>query len=293
MLVQLLQQIINGLSVGGIYGLASVGYSLIYSVMGFSNFAHGELTMVGAFAAFFTMVALKLPFPASLITAMACSALFAVVMEKLAYRPLRLKRAPSMYFFIAAMGVSVFLQNLALVTLGGAFRSFPQVFGVKTVQMGPLAIGLIDLVVFLVSMAAVGVVQLILLRTRTGKAIRAAAYDGVTAGLMGINVDRICFTVFLMAGSLAGLSGLFRGMKYTVHANMGNIILKAFICAIFGGLGSVPGALAGSLLLGVIESLVAGFISSSYRDVFAFLLLIAILLFRPRGLMGQAAEEKA
>ncbi|HHV78864.1 MAG TPA: branched-chain amino acid ABC transporter permease [Firmicutes bacterium] len=289
----MIQQIINGLSVGGIYGLASVGYSLIYSVMGFSNFAHGELTMVGAFAAFFTMVALKLPFPVSLLTAMVSSGIFAVVMEKLAYRPLRLKGAPSMYFFIAAMGVSVFLQNIALVTLGGGFRSFPQVFGIKTIKIGPVAVGLVDLIVFVISVGAVQVAQLILLRTRVGKAIRAAAYDGTTASLMGINVDRICFIVFLMAGSLAGLAGLFRGMKYTVHANMGNIILKAFICAIFGGLGSVPGALAGSLLLGVIESLVAGFISSSYRDVFAFLLLIAILLFRPRGLMGQAAEEKA
>ncbi len=288
-----LQQLINGLSIGSIYGLASVGYALIYSILGFSNFAHGEMTMVGAFAALFAMTAADLPFPIALLVGVFGSALAAVTMERFAYRPLRLKKAPSLYFFIAAMGCSIVLMNTAIVVLSATFRTFPPIFPTKTVALGSISIGVIDLVVFGVSAVAVAILEFVLTCTRIGKAIRAAAYDSVTAAMMGISMDRVCFTVFVMAGTLAGLAGIFRGLKYTVHANMGNIILKAWICAIIGGIGSVQGALLGALLVGVLETFIAGFISSNLRDVFAFILLIAMLVVRPSGLLGKATEEKA
>ena len=288
-----LQQLINGLSIGAIYGLASVGYALIYSILGFSNFAHGEMTMVGAFAAFFAMTLARLPFWVALLAGVATSALTAIIMERLAYRPLRLKHAPALYFFIAAMGVSIILMNSALVMLGATFKSFPAIFPVKTVSFGKVSVGVIDLVVFIVSAIAVTILEFILAYTKIGKAIRAAAYDHTTASMMGISMDKICFIVFVMAGSLAGLSGVFRGIKYTVHPNMGNIIIKAWICAIMGGIGSVQGALLGAILMGVLETFIAGFISSNLRDVFAFLMLIGMLVVRPSGLLGKATGEKA
>ncbi|MGE5484023.1 MAG: branched-chain amino acid ABC transporter permease [Ignavibacteriales bacterium] len=288
-----LQQLINGLSVGSIYGLASVGYALIYSILGFSNFAHGEMTMVGAFSALFAMTAAGLPFPIALLVGVFGSALAAVSMERFAYRPLRKKDAPSLYFFIAAMGVSIVLMNTAVVVLSATFRTFPPILPVKTVSIGSLSIGVIDLVVFGVSAIAVAVLEFTLAYTKIGKAIRAAAYDSLTASMMGISMDKICFTVFVMAGALAGLAGVFRGLKYTVHANMGNIILKAWICSIIGGIGSVQGALLGALLLGVLETFIAAYLWSNLRDVFAFLLLIGMLAVRPSGLLGKATEEKA
>ncbi|NPV69793.1 MAG: branched-chain amino acid ABC transporter permease [Firmicutes bacterium] len=288
-----LQQLINGLSIGSIYGLASVGYALIYSILGFSNFAHGEMTMVGAFAALFAMTAANLPFPIALLVGALGSALTAVTMERFAYRPLRLKKAPSLYFFIAAMGVSITLMNTAIVALSATFRTFPPIFPIKTVSLGAISVGVIDLAVFGVAAVAVTILEFVLNYTKIGKAIRAAAYDSTTAALMGISMDKVCFTVFVMAGTLAGLSGIFRGLKYTIHANMGNIILKAWICAIIGGIGSVQGALLGALLVGVLETFIAGFISSALRDVIAFVLLIGMLVVRPSGLLGKATEEKA
>jgi len=287
------QQVVNGLSVGSVYGLAAVGYALIYSVLGFSNFAHGELTMVGAFAALFSVVLWALPFPAAVLVGMLLSAAVAVGMERVAYRPLRMRSAPSLYFFVSAMGVSIFLQNLALVTLGATFRPFPVSLPTQTIRLGLVRVGTVDVLTFLVCVVAVGVLELVLGYTKTGRAIRAVAYDRDTASLMGISIDRTCFAVFLLAGLLAGLSGVLRGVKYTVYPTMGTIIIKAWVCAILGGLGSVSGAFAGGLLLGVLEVLVAGYVSSTYRDVFTFLLLILVLLVRPSGLLGVKVEEKA
>ncbi|HHY37979.1 MAG TPA: branched-chain amino acid ABC transporter permease [Clostridia bacterium] len=288
-----IQQLINGLSIGSIYGLASVGYSLIYSILGFSNFAHGELTMVGAFAAFLSVATAHLPFPIALIFGAGASALTAVLMERLAYRPLRMKKAPSLYFFIAACGVSFMLANGFLVTMGATFRTFPPVFPVKTISIAGMSIGVIDLVTFLITAVAVLVLEYILAFTKTGKAIRASAYDGEMASMLGINMDVICFIIFFMAGCLAGLSGLFRGMKYTVYPTMGNIILKAWICAIFGGIGSVQGALVGALVLGILETFAAAYISSALKDILAFVILITILVVKPTGLFGKVTEEKA
>lgn len=287
------QQMVNGLSVGGIYGLAAVGYALIYSVLGFSNFVHGEFSMVGAYTALLTLVLLKFPFPASLLLGVTVSGLVAAAVERLAYRPLRVKNAPGLYFFVAAMGMSIFLQNFALILFGANYNPFPEVFPSTNIRFGTLTLGTADLVIFIVSMIAVVILQGILLYTRIGKAIRAAAYDRDAASVLGINMNQICFIIFLLTGILAGLSGIFRGIKYTVYPTMGSIVIKAWICSILGGLGSVAGALAGGLALGVAETLIAGFLSTSYRDVFAFVLLIAVLLLRPAGLFGKHIEEKA
>ncbi|NPV69354.1 MAG: branched-chain amino acid ABC transporter permease [Firmicutes bacterium] len=289
-----LQQLVNGLVVGSVYALAAVGYSMIYGVLGFSNFAHGELTMIAAFAAFFGVSLVNLPFFGSVAGGVLVAGCLAMLVEKVAYRPLRLRNAPKFYYFISACGVSTLLVNLTIVTIGAKFRSFPEEAVVETsLELGEIVISSIDLLTLVTALAGVVALELFLNYTRLGKAIRATAYDSDAAFLMGVNVDKICSYTFLLAGILAGFSGIFRGVKYTVHANMGLIILKAFITAIFGGLGSVPGAFLGAMLLGITETFVAGYVSTTYRDVFSFLLLIAVLLVRPTGLMGKPVDEKA
>lgn len=289
----LIQQLVNGLSVGSVYALAAVGFTMIYGVLGISNFAHGELTMVGAFAAFFLVSLLKLSAVPAIILGTAASMAMAVVTERVAYKPLRERNAPTLYYFISACGVSTFLMNLFTVVFGGTFRSFPELFRINNIALGSISIGFLDLLTFLVTVISVVGLESFLNFTRTGKGIRAISYDIKTASLMGINVDRLCIYTFLIAGALAGLSGILRGMRYTVHPNMGLIVLKAFIVAIFGGLGSIPGAFVGAMVLGITETLVAGFVSTTYRDVFAFVLLIAVLLVRPSGLLGKPVDEKA
>ena len=249
--------------------------------------------MVGAYAALLTLVMLKLPFPASVGVGVLISGLVAVGVERLAYRPLRMKNASGLYFFVAAMGMSIFLQNFALILFGANYNPFPEVLPSTTLRLGTLSFGTADMLIFAISMVAVVILQGILHYTRIGRAIRAAAYDRDAASVLGINMNQICFIIFFLTGILAGLSGIFRGIKYTVYPTMGIIVIKAWICAILGGLGSVSGALAGGLVLGVAETLIAGFLSTSYRDVFAFVLLIAVLLFRPAGLFGKFVEEKA
>lgn len=289
----LLQQLINGLSVGSVYALAAIGFTMIYGVLGFSNFAHGELTMVGAFAAFFLVTSAKMPEIPAIILGTLASTVLAVVIERLAYRPLRERNSPVLYYFIAACGVSTFLMNLFTVVFGATFRSFPALSFAKRFVIGPASLGTLDLLNFLITVFATIFLEIFLKYTKTGRAIRATAYDQQAAALMGVNVDLMCIYTFVIAGALAGLSGVLRGMMYTVNPLMGLIVLKAFIVAIFGGLGSIPGAFIGAMFLGVTESIVAGYITTTYRDVFAFLLLIAVLLARPWGLLGKPLEDKA
>ena len=288
-----IQQMVNGLSIGGVYGLSAIGYALIYSVFGFSNFVHGEFTMVGAFVALFTASSLNAPFAVSVLAGMAGAAITAVLVERVAYSPLQNRRAPSLYFFVSAMGMSILLQNLGIVTLGATFRTFPLKLPIETIRFGNISVGAIDILTFFLSICGVFLLEAILKYTRTGRAIRAVAYDSYEASLMGINISRTSMAVFLLAGLLAGLSGVLRGVSYTIYPTMGSIVIKIWVCAILGGLGSVSGAFVGGILLGVIETLVSGYISSSYRDVFTFVLLIAVLLIRPAGLMGKTVEEKA
>ncbi|CCJ34266.1 MULTISPECIES: branched-chain amino acid ABC transporter permease [Caloramator] len=288
-----IQQIINGLSIGSVYALMAVGYSLVYSIMNFSNFAHGGIIMFGAYFGFFFMTLYKFPFSVAFIASGICAALMAILVERVAYKPLRDRRAPFLYFIISAMGVSIFLENIIIATIGPTFRTYPEVFSAQPIKIGNLAIGRIDLTMFIIS--AVFLVLLIYLidHTKIGKAIQATSFNMKASALMGINTDFIILLVFGLGGFLAGLAGVLFGMKYTVYPQIGNITLKSFIAAVFGGLGSLQGAVIGSVLLGIIETITSGYISSQYRDLIAFVLLIFILVVRPMGLMGKVTEDKA
>ena len=288
-----LQQMINGLSVGGIYALMAVGYSLVYSIMNFSNFAHGGVIMFGAYFGFYFMTLGKLSFPLSFALAGLASAALAILVERVAYKPLTNRKAPFLYYIISAMGVSIFLENIVIATIGPTFRTYPDVFSIHPISIGPLELGRIDLLMFLVSLVCLGFLIYMLDFTKLGKAIRATSYNMKASALMGINTEIIILVIFAVGGLFAGFAGVLFGMKYTVYPQIGMITMKSFIAAVFGGLGSVPGAVIGSVLLGIIETITAGYLSSQYRDLIAYALLVLVLVVRPMGLMGKSTEDKA
>lgn len=292
-MVQFLQQLVNGLSIGSVYALMAVGYSLVYSIMNFSNFAHGAVIMLGAYFGFYSLTLLRLPFGVSFVLAAVGTGLVAVLLERLAYKPLRERRAPFLYFIITAMGASIFIENLVVATIGPTYKTYPAVFGQGPLQLGALSIGRIDLTMFVVSAISLTALMIFIDRTKMGKAIQASAYNMKASALMGINTDRVIIIVFALGGALAGVAGVLFGMKYLVYPQIGNITNKSFIAAVFGGLGSLPGALIGSVLLALIETFVSGYLSSQYRDLIGFVILIAMLVVRPTGIMGKSAEDKA
>ena len=288
-----LQQVVNGLSIGSVYALMAVGYSLVYSIMNFSNFAHGGVIMFGAYFGFFFMTLFKYSFPVAFIASAICAAMLAVVIERIAYKPLRSRNAPFLYYIISAMGVSIFLENIVIATIGPTFRTYPEVFSPDPIIIGFNSIGRIDLTMFVISAICLATLIYIIDFTKLGKAIQATAYNAKASSLMGINTDVIIIIVFAIGGALAGVAGILFGMKYTVYPQIGVITLKSFIAAVFGGLGSIQGAVVGSLLLALIETFTSAYLSSQYRDLIAFALLIFILVVRPAGLMGKVTEDKA
>ena len=294
----ILQTIITGLSIGSVYALMAVGYSLVFSVLNFSNFAHGAVITMGAYIAWAVMQHwFHLPFLPSLLIAMAGAGILAFLIERIAYRPLRRRHAPSLYLMISAMGVAIALQNLLYATIGAKLYALPPVFPQDSLQVGGAIVSKMDLFAFGFSVIAIAILTLILTRTKVGTAIRAASYDMEMVSVLGVNLDVLVAVLFLIAGALGGMAGVFMGVKYMVYPSMGWITNKAYIGAVIGGLGSLPGAIVGGILLGLIEALISvasigSLHLSLYRDVFSFGLLILLLIFRPTGLFGREVEEK-
>lgn len=286
------QQIINGLSIGGTYALLATGYALIYSLLGFSNWAHGEVAMAGAYVAIVVLGLSWVPYPVALILGVLAAGAFSVLNEKIAYKRIRDHKSPTMFLMIAAMGLSIVYQNTANILFSSKFRVFPVITN-TVISIGPLAISVLDLGSLILSIVLLVILDRVIYGSKVGLGIRSVASNSYTASLMGINVDRYYSLVFLIAGFLAGSAGMLLGMKYTVYPTMGNIALKSFISSVLGGLGSVRGAIIGAFLIGVLETLVSGYLSSGLRDLFTFGLLIAILLVKPSGLMGVNVKDKA
>lgn len=289
----LIQQLINGLSLGSVYALIAVGYSLVYSVLLFSNFAHGGFLVIGGYICYFALRAGGMNIWLASLAALVGSGLSAIIVERLAYRPIRERTPVTLYMLIASMGMSIVIENIFVVTVGGRFRALPPVIPTNPVNFFGLAttsafdiLSLVTAIVFLVGL------QIFLVKTKWGLAIRAASYNLKTAGLMGVNVNRLIAIVFFVAGLLAGVGGIFLSVRYTLYPQLGMITTKAFVAAVIGGLGSLPGAVVGSLILGLAEMLTAGFISSQFRDLVVFGILIVTLIVRPTGLFGKSVGEK-
>ncbi|NLL37563.1 MAG: branched-chain amino acid ABC transporter permease [Fretibacterium sp.] len=290
----LFQQIINGLSLGSVYALIAVGYSLVYSILLFSNFAHGGFLVVGGYVCYFLLTQQGFGIFVSALGALAVSGLVAVLTERLAYKPIRERTPVTLYLLIASMGVSIVIENIFVIVVGGRFRALPQdTFPTAIFDLGGgVTASAFDILSLIVAVVFLVGLQIFLSRTRWGLAIRAAACDLRTAGLMGVNVTLLIGIVFFVAGLLAGVGGIFLSVRYTLYPQLGNITTKAFIAAVIGGLGSLPGAVLGSLLLGLAEMLTAGFISSQMRDIVVFSLLVIMLLVRPAGFFGKQISDK-
>lgn len=297
---EFLQHVINGLNLGAIYALIALGYTMVYGVLQLINFAHSEVYMVGAFASYylarFTGIADKpgpIAFISCLVVSMITCSILGLTIERLAYRPLR--SAPKLNILITAIGVSLFLQFSGQVVFGADPKVFPQLLeDASLVQWGMIELRLFDVVILAVAFASMFALRFFILSTKTGKAIRAVSQSPRTSSLMGISVNRMISITFILGSSLAGVGAVLVGLKYPkIEPLMGMMIgMKAFVSAVLGGIGNLPGAVVGGLLMGVCEEMVAGYLSSTYRDALAFGLLIVILLFKPNGLMGTTQVEK-
>ena len=304
----LLQQILNGLILGSLYALVALGYTMVYGILELINFAHGEIVMLGAMVSVTVLgvlAALGVPVPLALLAALAgavavCVAT-GVLVERVAYRPLR--SAPRLAPLITAIGVSIVLQNLAMIVWGRQYLSFPPVLDIEIYEVAGATITNVQILIVAVAGMVMAGLLLLVQRTRLGRAMRATAQNREVAGLMGVDVNRVIAATFAVGSALAAVAGLLIAAYYGIaHYNMGFILgLKAFSAAVLGGIGNIPGALLGGLLLGVIESLGAGyigdltggFLGSHYQDIFAFFILILVLVFRPSGLLGERVADRA
>jgi len=288
----LFQYLINGICQGSIYALIALGYTMVYGIIKLINFAHGEFYMLGAFTGYFCIrsgIPLLYAFPIAMII----PGIIAVLVEKLAYKPIRhAGRIPAL---ITALGVSFFFQYFGQRMLGAAPKPFPQVYEEKVYNLGEaVSITSTQIIIILTTLILMVILRWLVLKTKVGKAMRATSFNKDAAELMGINTDQIISFTFFIGASLAGAAGVLVGIYYnTVEPMMGLIPgLKAFIAAVLGGIGIIPGAVVGGLVLGIVENLVVGFWESTYRDVVAFAILILILLVKPTGLLGSKTKEK-
>src|SRR5262245_31200798 len=303
-----IQQLINGLTLGAVYAMVALGYTMVYGIIQLINFAHGEVVMIGAMVAYSVIGALApagLPPLVLVLVATGCAIpacmLIGYAMERVAYRPLR--GAPRLAPLITAIGVSIILQNVAMLFWGRSYFSFPGVMSVTTYHVAGAAITDQQILIVLLAAALMAGLLFVVHRTRLGLAMRATAENAAVAGLMGVDANRVIVAAFLIGAALAAVAGLMVSAYYGIaHYYMGFMLgLKAFTAAVLGGIGNIAGAMLGGLLLGILESLGAGyigdltggFLGSHYQDVLAFFVLIVVLTVRPSGLLGERVGERA
>ncbi|MEQ1813746.1 MAG: branched-chain amino acid ABC transporter permease [Candidatus Nitrotoga sp.] len=303
-----LQQIINGLVQGSVYSMVALGYTMVYGILGLINFAHGEIVMLGAMVALSIIQLLTgsgLPIFFVLLISLMLSMVICMIlgysMERIAYRPLR--NAPRLAPLITAIGLSIVLQTLAMMFWGREFHSFPLLFTNDSVHIAGAVITEVQIIIIILATSMMGGLLVLVHRTRLGRAMRAVAENPSAAALMGVNSNSVISITFMLGSALAAIAGIMIGVNYGIaHYLMGALLgLKAFTAAVLGGIGNLRGAMLGGRLLGLIESLGAGyigdlsggFLGSHYQDVFAFFVLIAVLIFRPSGLLGERVAERA
>jgi branched-chain amino acid transport system permease protein len=289
-----LQQLINGLQLGFVYALIALGYTMVYGIVRLINFAHGDVFMVGAYLGFYALASWHMPLPLALAVAMVGCAVLGIFIERVAYKPLR--NAPRISALITAMGVSLFLEYFTSLKFmfGPDYRAYPRPFAVRSYDIGGVSVSNIQIIVFSVSILLMVALTLFVNRTKTGMAMRAVSYDKDTARLMGINVDWVISITFGVGSALAGAGGVLYGIAYPqIHPFMGVMPgLKAFVAAVLGGIGVIPGAMLGAVIMGTVETFTSAYVSSTLRDAVAFGILIVVLLVRPAGILGKPTREK-
>ncbi len=291
-MIQFIGALISGLNLGSIYALIALGYTMVYGIAKMLNFAHGDIIMVGAYSVIVSAVTLKLPPVVAILIAVVVCAALGVTIEFLAYRPLR--QSPSLAVLITAIGVSYLLQNLALLIFGPEQKSTPALFDLPSLTLGGVTVDGITLLTLGVTAAIMVGLTLFINLTRMGKAMRAVSEDRDAAELMGISVNKTITITFAIGSALAAVASVFFGATYTyIKPTTGSMPgIKAFTAAVFGGIGSIPGAMLGGILLGLIEQLSKVYISTLWSDAVVFGVLVLVLVFKPAGLLGKRVREK-
>ncbi len=291
-MVKLIQTLISGLSLGSIYALIALGYTMVYGIAKMLNFAHGDIIMVGAYAVITTVLTANFPPLVGILVSILVCVVLGVTIEFLAYRPLR--QAPPLSVLITAIGVSYFLQNLALLIFGSEQKAFPTIIKLPTIEAAGVYIDGITLITLVVTAVIMVGLTLFINKTRMGKAMRAVSEDKGAAELMGISVNHTITITFAIGSALAAVAALFYGMSYIyIRPTTGSMPgIKAFTAAVFGGIGSIPGAMLGGILMGVIEQLSKTYISTLWSDAIVFGVLVLVLVVKPTGLLGKKISEK-
>lgn len=289
---QFLQQVANGLSLGSIYALIALGYTMVYGIINLINFAHGDIYMLGAYIGFAVVTMGGMGFLPALLIAMVLCALIGILTERIAYKPLR--NSPRITLLITAIGVSFFMEYIMVYFVGANVRVFPDVLPKTQYHIGSIVVNLQQIVIVLTTVILMLILQFVVYKTKIGKAMRAVSADRDAAELMGIKVDRTISATFAIGSALAGAGGVLVGMFYnSINPLMGMMPgLRAFVAAVFGGIGVIPGALIGGISIGVIETMVSGYGNSMYKDAVVFAILILVLIFKPAGLLGKNTREK-
>lgn len=288
----ILQQLINGLFLGSIYALMALGYTMVYGIIKLINFAHGEIYMIGSFIGYYLINQLEMGFFPALILSMALSAIVGVTIEFLAYRPLR--KSTRIAALITAIGVSFFLQNVMIYFFSSDTRAFPQAIQRQTYDLGIIEVSNIQLLILGISLSLMILLQIIVKKTKMGKAMRAVSVDADAAQLMGINVNRTISFTFALGSALAAAGGMLIGLYYNSIDPMMGVVpgLKSFVAAVLGGIGIIPGAALGGFVIGLIETITTAIGFSDYKDAVVYGVLILILLIRPAGILGKNLKEK-
>ena len=296
------QQLINGLALGAVYALIALGYTMVYGVLQLINFAHGEVYMLGAYLGIIvlgvltywglTAYSLPLALLITVLVSMAFCAAYGAVIERVAYRPIR--NASKLAPLISAVGMSIILQNFVMLSQGKEYKNLPPMLPSEGFSLFGANVSPVQMFILGASILIMAGLQFFVAKTRIGKAMRATSQDRVMAGLVGININQVISITFMIGSSLAALAGVMVTLYYgVVHFFMGYLAgIKAFTAAVLGGIGSIPGAMLGGFMLGLIENFGASYISSVYKDAFAFLVLIITLIIRPAGLLGQKSVDK-
>lgn len=287
-----MEHLSNGIALGSIYALTAIGFTMVYGIIKLINFAHGDIYMIGAFLTLTALTLLNMPLILAFLFGMVGASIFGILIAKFAYSPVF--KAPRINLFLSAIGMAIFLENFAMLIWGPETQSFPNVINNKTFSFLGIRISTIQLIILGITVVLVAILTYIVQYTRVGRAMRCVSQDMDVSRLMGINTNRIVYFTFGLGSSLGAAAGILVGMYYkAAYPMMGYVPgLKAFIAAVIGGIGSIPGAMLGGLIMGVSESLGAAYISSGYRDAIAFIILIIILLLKPEGLLGKGIKEK-
>lgn len=288
----MLQQLVNGLILGSVYALLALGYTMVYGIIKLINFAHGDIYMMGAFIGYYLISAFHLNFFVALILTMIITAIIGVIIEFLAYRPLR--NSTRIAALITAIGVSFLLEYGMVYLVGGEARAFPQAMTIVNYHLGPISVTNIQLIILVISIILMLALNFIVKKTKMGKAMRAVSVDSDAAQLMGINVNSTISFTFALGSSLAGAAGVLIGLYYnTMNPLMGMTPgIKAFVAAVLGGIGIIPGAALGGFIIGLLETFSTTIGLSSYKDAVVYVILIVILLIRPAGILGKNIKEK-